>query len=510
MAVSKTITKTASHGHHKYSLVVTETATSASANTSTISIKFTIAPVNTGYNWEDFSGSEQPKGTVTVDGTSYSWTLSDYNGSSTITLVSKTKTVEHSSDGTKSISMSFSCSSGSTSYLPGSASGSGTLALTTIARASSFSVSNGTIGTQQTITVTKKNSAYTHTITAKVGSKSQTICTKESDTTVSWTPAATLAQANTSGTSLSVTVTLQTYNGSTAIGDPVTKTVTVTIPSSIKAAITSVALSDAANLASTFGGYIQGKSKVKAVITANVSTSQAQGATVKKAEMTVDGATKSSTEADTSYTLTSSVLKTAGNQIQVVSQITDTRGRTSKNTQNISVLAYKEPWFNATPEVRRCRKEGQQYIADDSGDYCEVSYDARFTSLVVNNAEKNTTKLKITYKETGGTEQTAVAETTTLSGTTHFQADEDTAYTITITVWDTVGSTTVWTTQLSTASDIMNFSETGEAIGIGKIVDGTRKRKNLDVGWDLWVKDVNMTIDTTQWATLARKMGLIE
>lgn len=135
MALSKTISDRGSHGHHTFTLTVTETAVNTSANTSTCSIKFTISPYQTGYNWEDFTGSEKPKGTVTFNGTSYSWELPNYNGKSTVTLVSKTGiTVKHGSNGTKTVSFSFSCSSGSTSYLPGSASASGSLTLTPIAR----------------------------------------------------------------------------------------------------------------------------------------------------------------------------------------------------------------------------------------------------------------------------------------------------------------------------------------------------------------------------------------
>lgn len=132
MAVSKTISANGSKGHHKFTLVVKETATSTANNTSTVSITFTLSPVSTGWDWEDHSSV---KGTVTVDGTSYSWACPTYNGSSTVTLVSKTKTITHGSDGTKSISLEFSVSSNTSySYLPGTASASGTLALTAIPR----------------------------------------------------------------------------------------------------------------------------------------------------------------------------------------------------------------------------------------------------------------------------------------------------------------------------------------------------------------------------------------
>lgn len=152
MALSKTITATGSHGHHTFTLTVTETAVNTSANTSTCTVKFTIKPKSTGYNWEDFYGSEKPKGTVTFNGSSYSWELPNYDGKSTVTLVNKTVTVAHASNGTKTVSFSFSCSSGSTSYLPGSASGSGSLTLTAIARYPAVTITN-TSKTETAITI---------------------------------------------------------------------------------------------------------------------------------------------------------------------------------------------------------------------------------------------------------------------------------------------------------------------------------------------------------------------
>lgn len=134
MGASKTITANGSHGYHKFTLKVEETATSTANNTSTVSIKFTLSPISTGYDWEDYTGSQQPNGTVTVNGTNYTWTLSNYNGSSTVTLVNKTQTITHASDGTKTISIGFQCSSGSTYYLPGSAQKESTLTLTSIPR----------------------------------------------------------------------------------------------------------------------------------------------------------------------------------------------------------------------------------------------------------------------------------------------------------------------------------------------------------------------------------------
>lgn len=147
MAVSKTISAVGSHGYHTFTMTVTETAVNTSANTSTCSVKFTISPKVSGYDWEGYT-SNPPSGTVYFNGSSWSWTLPNYNGRSTVTLVDKTVTVTHDSDGSKTITGSssnsnfrFTCSSGDTYYLPGSASAYGSITLTKITRTPSVTQS---------------------------------------------------------------------------------------------------------------------------------------------------------------------------------------------------------------------------------------------------------------------------------------------------------------------------------------------------------------------------------
>ena len=147
MAVSKTISAVGSHGYHTFTMTVTETAVNTSANTSTCSVKFTISPKVSGYDWEGYT-SNPPSGTVYFNGSSWSWTLPNYNGRSTVTLVDKTVTVTHDSDGSKTITgtssnsnFRFTCSSLSDYYLPGSASNYGSITLTKITRTPSVTQS---------------------------------------------------------------------------------------------------------------------------------------------------------------------------------------------------------------------------------------------------------------------------------------------------------------------------------------------------------------------------------
>ena len=132
---------------------------------------------------------------------------------STTTLFSVSLWVNHDANGNSgTITASY-------NYSSGWCTGSGSKTLTTIPRKSELSVANGTLGTAQTLAVTMKSTAFTHTITYTCGSASGTICTKSASTSIPFTPPLSLASQNTTGTTVSIVYTITTYNGSTSIGN---------------------------------------------------------------------------------------------------------------------------------------------------------------------------------------------------------------------------------------------------------------------------------------------------
>lgn len=75
------------------------------------------------------------------------------------------------------------------------------------------------IGTNTTISITRDNSNYTHTITYKFGNKTGTIATKTTQTSIVWSPnASDLYSQIPDAVSGYGTITCQTYNGNTLIG----------------------------------------------------------------------------------------------------------------------------------------------------------------------------------------------------------------------------------------------------------------------------------------------------
>lgn len=117
-------------------LTVTETATSTANNTSTLAITLVL---KRPYS---ISSSATKSASCTINGTTYTWSGS-IGGSGDKTLISKTQTVPHGTDGKKTISISAKITLDITwsGTKVGTISGSGTMALTDIPRYATVSQS---------------------------------------------------------------------------------------------------------------------------------------------------------------------------------------------------------------------------------------------------------------------------------------------------------------------------------------------------------------------------------
>ena len=149
----------------------------------------------------------------------------------TITLASGYTDITHNSDGSKTVSFSASYKAESTAgYLPGNMSLSGNYALTTIPRATTISSVTSEVyvsgSNSIAIALDKKSTNFTQNVTIKANDTYQTTITN-SDVNVSYVIPVTWINAIGSNTSISGTVSVTTYNGSTQIGDTQTSTFTL-------------------------------------------------------------------------------------------------------------------------------------------------------------------------------------------------------------------------------------------------------------------------------------------
>ena len=302
--------------------------------------------------------------------------------------------------------------------------------------------------------MTKASSSFTHTLSYTFGSAKGTIITKTASTSVSWTPALTLANQIPSTTSGTCTITCDTYNGSTKIGTK-TCTLTLTVPASVKPTISSLTASRIdGDVPSTWGIYVQSKSKATLTINGAVGS---YGSTIKSYSISGGG------YSGTSSSLTTGFLNSS-DTITLAATVTDSRGRTSAAaTVSITVVAYSVPSFSSY-NSQRCNSGGT--ISDD-GTYIKATVSYSFASC----SSKNTVT-RSTYYRVAGTSTWTNASASFNSGTAFTfgsgKISTETSYEVKYELTDAFTTISI-TDIVSTASVVMDFKSGGKGLAIGAI-----------------------------------------
>ena len=384
-------------------------------------------------------------------------------------------TVGHNSDGTKTVSFSFSLQIDITfsgSWI-GTVSASSSTSLTTIPRKSSLSVSNGTLNSPLSIGINRASSSFTHRITYDCGSYHDTIVERTSSTSVSWTPPLALANTNTTGTNVSVVLNLATYNGSTYLGY-VSKTISCSIPASVKPSISSVtAGSDPSTDLTNYNGYIKNRTKA----TFNISASTAYGSAIVSYKVVLNNVTYNSS----SSSITSNILTAAGSLTATIT-ITDKRGRSASTTRTLTVLDYANPVIQVM-QLSRCDEYGVE-SNDDTASHCKLTY--KFVTTALNN--NNSVSYSYAYKKTTDSNYTTVPITFnayTQEGSVVFAAATDYSYNVRLIAEDDFKTVTK-AMNLSSANTIMNWLANGLGMAIGKVAELSGY---LEIGYKTMFKD---------------------
>lgn len=395
-------------------------------------------------------------------------------GGETKTLATGSFKMSHDQDGKASFRVYYSLDlqiNFSGSWLE-SAVGNASFTLDTIPKLSKLSADAGTLGTSQTLYISKAYTDAVHKIRYKCGSTSGYAAGSASatvtGTSISWTPPLSLASQNTTGTSVSITLTLDTYFGSTLVGS-VSVAITCTIPSSVKPTA-SFTLEDVTGVDDIYGTPVQGLSRVKFI----VKGTQAYGSPIKTYSVSANGEKYNTAEA------TTGTLKTAGDS-PVVATVTDGRGRTGSVSYTMKVKAYERPNVTALT-VHRSTADGTEH---EQGEYIRVVFSAAVTDI--GSQGKNAASYKLRYKKTSATNYTEVAFST-LAGkysvSNHsyiFAADSGSSYDVEIVATDS-HVTTTRSTSASTAFTLMNWGADGTSLGIGKVAE---KANTMEVALDM-------------------------
>lgn len=449
---SITFRKATTYGTEPYAvLTVTQGTQSVENNTTVLNWSLVL------YRPMNVTSSASKSYSVNIDGTTKSGTYT-IGGSGTKTIDSGSVTVTHNSDGTKSISFSGSVQFGVTwsGTSIGTISNSDSMPLDTIPRASNptLSASSVEFGKGITITTNRASSSFTHKLYYSIGNGWVSIATGIG-TSYSWTVLTTLMTSIPNATSRTITLLLETYNGSTYIGGKQIS-FTATVPASIKPTV-SFTLDDAEGYLDIYNGYIQSKSKLVVAITA----AGASGSTIKSYKTTFDGKTYTSASFETE------IIKNSGT-LTVSVTVTDSRGRTATATKTITVIAYSAAKITDLT-AKRCNADGS---FNPSGEYIKVM----FSSEVVGLSNQNTADYTLKYKKSSETAFTEEALTfyegnyAVTDGSYIFAAVISSSYNVKIEVSDNFDSIQK-TALISTASVLWSMFGGGLGWAFGKVAE---------------------------------------
>ena len=352
---------------------------------------------------------------------------------------------------------------------------------------STVSASNGYFG--QAIPITLNNSftgsGVTHTVTVKfndlASSYTETLMTKGSSRSLSWTPAvATYAPLYTGSGGHNATITCETFASGVSLGSN-TKTISVswaagTIPPTLAsgwATASPVNTGLAAALSST---WIQGYSKAEVTFDSSKITTQ-YSATIASYSISCNGVTDSTSpyQTDVLPALSAAITCT----------VTDSRGQTASETIAVTLLPYGAPSITNV-SIYRCLSDG---TASESGTYIGVQGTTVISSL---GGANSVSSFQAFVRQNGGSYGSG---TNLTSGTLEKLSpySPDTTYEVKLQLTDLVGTTTAVTAILPSRAWALKFRLNNGAISGAAIGKAAETDNTLEIakGWAIRLHDLN-------------------
>ena len=463
-------------------LTLEQVGQSIANNTSNVRIKWTSQQTGSSYN--DDPGDKAYYYITINGGTRTEHTVAfTLPQNTTKTILDTTITVNHNPDGTGSVKVDTWMN---TEISAGVIEQTKTLTLDTIPRASVVSApKTGALGSALKVEIDRKSASFTDKLYYKVGSKSEEqITTYGGGLTYNWTPPVSLATNAPNSTKLTVTLITKTYNGSTYVGRSEC-VVELSIPTSVAPTL-SVALSDPNNVSTTYGGYVQLRSKIKVELTAAGS----YGSTIKSYSIKVGNFYAATTSIGTTDYLPSS------GKVYVVCSVTDSRGRTTTEKQPVTVLPYSAPTILAI-SASRCNQDGS---ANRAGAYGKVTFSAAITAL----SNKNTAAYKVQYRAHGAETERWTDAGSVANGnyspanvSVVFAAGTDTRYAVRVVATDKFESVESTIRDLPAAFILMDLAKSKKSVGVGRECD---KNNTFQVGlYSHFEKPVNQEVSSNPW-----------
>jgi len=447
------------NGHYHLYMTITQNKRDASTNQSNVTVKMYAQSDSSSYGAYNLDASGNTvKMTVNGKQVVNKTMAMDFRNKATVQLASWTGAISHGSDGSKKLDCSGSFTISGSSYLSGG-NISCSIELESIPRATKPTLSSPSValGSAVTINISPAVSSWTHNIYYRIGTGSWTRFATGVKAKYSWTVPLAIASSYPTATKGTITIGLNTYNGSTQIGGTQTVNLNITIPASVAPSVSAVTVSEAASGLANFG-YIQTKSKLKIV----ASASGSYGSSIRS--YVYDIGSQSYSGLENTYTM-GEVVRDSGT-VAVTVTVTDSRGRTASKTVSITVLAYSPPQIT---HFECCRCGDANGSANANGQYLKVTFGYSVSPL--NNKNKASYLLKYSVYDDGKWGGLTSGTQYTYSGT-YISAtailNTASTYQIGLVVTDSFGTASFYK-EIGTAVRLLSYIVKRFAIAIGKI-----------------------------------------
>ena len=449
------------NGHYHLYMAIKVNSQNANTNQSNVTVTMYAKSDSSSYGAYNLDASGNTV-KMTVNGKQVvSKTMAmDFRNRATVNLGSWTGNISHGADGKKTLACSGSFSISGSSYLS-NGSISCSIVLDQIPRATKPTLSASTValGSAVTIGIAPAVSTWTHNLYYRVGTGSWVRFATGVKSNYAWAVPLAIADNFPSATSGTITIGVNTYNGSTLIGGTQTINLNITIPASVAPSVSSVSVSEREQPIQLFGaGYVQGKSR----FLVNSSASGAYGSWITGYRF--DVGSQSYTNTSNSYEMQETVRDSGTVTIKVT--VTDSRGRTASRSITVSVLPYSVPQITGF-DCSRCGDA--KGTVNNNGEFLKV-YMAFSVSSLNNN---NTGKYKLEYCQTGASSWTALTSGDSYSYSGTFISstallNSANSYKVRLTVWDSFTSSVI-VREVGTAVRLLSYIVKKTAIAIGKI-----------------------------------------
>lgn len=413
---------------------------------------------------------------VNVNGTYWGGNFTfDFRNSDRLLLFATDINVPHDSDGSKS----FSGSGSVNAAVLGSAGVSMGLYPSQIPRATQPSLTQSTAdaGSQIGVYLPRASDSFVHSIQIFFGNYGKTLLDNATTGANIIIPMETLNEIpnNASGTGVIRAVTFQNGN---LIGYKDTG-ITVTAGANIIPQYDAVTATEATpGLAANIGAYVKNLTTLALAIT---NPRGMYGASITSYKITVAGQTINSQTGTTAPIAQSGTLT-------VTATVTDSRGRYTTKTINVTVLDYAPPKFISV-SYQRALSTG---VVNDQGTYIKLFLNASVSSLMGGGTQRNALKIQLFYRLRGASTWTAqaaafpggISYNSSALMTGQFSVEQ--AFEIRVDISDDFMTST--TTLTVPTADIFMHWNGRLGVGIGKF----HQQGSLDVLGDIYHRDGNM------------------